>query len=200
MKTVYSDLHRLQDGQAELIDGKLQRCHERPERADLVLARVREVGLGEEIGAEEFGLAPIRRVHDAAYLRFLETAWDAWVAEHGAYDALPLNWPTRGMRHKEPRTIDGKLSYFSFDAGTPITAGTWRAATAAANVALTGAKLVADGVPAAGPPRGQRRLRRLLLSQQRRHRRPGLARRRRPAGRHPRRGLSPRQRHADDLL
>jgi acetoin utilization deacetylase AcuC-like enzyme len=149
MKTIYSDAHRLQDGQSELIDGKLQRCFECPERADLVLARVRDVGLGEVIGPDDFGLAPVRRVHDARFLRFLETAWDAWVAAHGAYDALPLAWPTRGMRHREPETIDGKLSYFSFDAGTPITAGTWTAARAAANVALTGARLIADGDPAA---------------------------------------------------
>jgi len=45
-----------------------------------------------------------------------------WVKQHGAYDALPLNWMTRGMRSIEPDVIDGKLSYFSFDAGTPITA------------------------------------------------------------------------------
>jgi acetoin utilization deacetylase AcuC-like enzyme len=149
VKTIFSDLHRLHDGQAELMDGKLQQCHERPERADIVLARVREVGLGEVIDANEFGMAPLARVHDGAFLRFLENAWDAWVAEHGAYDALPLNWPTRGMRHKEPEVIDGKLSYFSFDAATPITAGTWRAVRASANVALTGAKLVADGAPVA---------------------------------------------------
>ena len=43
------------------------------------------------------------------------------------------------------KPIDGKLSYYSFDAGTPITAGTWRAITAAANVALTGQAMVAAG-------------------------------------------------------
>ena len=132
MKTVFSADHRLQDGQAELIDGKLQPCFERPERAELVLARVREVGLGAVIDPDDFGMAPLARVHDDAFLNFLETAWGAWVAEHGAYDALPLSWPTRGMRHKEPKAIDGKLSYFSFDAGTPITAGTWRAIRASA--------------------------------------------------------------------
>ena len=147
MKTVFSTDHRLQDGQSELIDGKLLPCFEKPERAELVLARVREAGLGEVIAPDDFGMAPLERVHDGAFLHFLETAWDGWVAEHGDYDALPLNWPTRGMRHIEPETIDGKLSYFSFDAGTPITAGTWRAARASANVALTGAMLIADGAP-----------------------------------------------------
>jgi len=149
MKTIYSDAHRLQDGQSELINGKLQRSFECPERADLILARVRDVGLGEVIDPDDFGLAPLRRIHDERFLRFLETAWELWVAEHGAYDALPISWPTRGMRHLEPESIDGKMSYFSFDAGTPITAGTWTAARAAANVALTGARLIADGAPAA---------------------------------------------------
>jgi acetoin utilization deacetylase AcuC-like enzyme len=145
MKTIYSERHRLQDGKAELIDGKLLPCFEKPARAELIIARVREVGLGEVLAPAEHGLDPLRRVHTAPFLRFLESAWEAWVAEHGAYDALPLCWPTRGLRQVEPASIDGKLSYFSFDAGTPITAGTWQAACSAADVALTGADLIAAG-------------------------------------------------------
>lgn len=146
MKTIYTDHHRLQHGQAELIDGQLLPCFEKPERADLIIARVRDSGLGPVLEPENFGTTPLARVHAPHYLRFLETAWDAWVQEHGEYDALPLNWPVRGMRSDiEPDAIDGKLSYFSFDAGTPITAGTWRAVTGAAHVALTGQRLVAGG-------------------------------------------------------
>jgi acetoin utilization deacetylase AcuC-like enzyme len=149
MKTIYTDDHRLQDGKAELIDGKLQPCFEMPRRADIIIARVRDVGLGEVIPPQDFGLDPVRRVHKDNFVDFLHIAWDRWVEDHGAYDALPLNWATRGMRAIEPETIDGKLSYFSFDAGTPITAGTWRAITGSANVALTGQKLVADGARSA---------------------------------------------------
>jgi hypothetical protein len=145
MKTVYSERHRLQDGKAELIDGRLLPCFEKPERAELIIARVRAVGLGEVVAPQEHGLEPLRRVHGDDFLRFLEHAWDQWVAAHGAYDALPLCWPTRGLRQIEPDSIDGKLSYFSFDAGTPITAGTWQAARSAADVALTGAELIAGG-------------------------------------------------------
>lgn len=148
MKTVYSDNHRLQHGQAELNDGRLVPCFENPVRADLVIARVREVSLGPVVEPYEFGRAPLSRVHGANYLTFLETAWDAWVAEHGDYDALPLNWPVRGMRAVEPEHIDGKLSFFSFDAGTPLTAGTWKAATSAAQVALTGQGELAGGAHA----------------------------------------------------
>lgn len=145
MLTVYSDDHRLQDGKSELIEGTLQPCFEMPRRADLVLARVRELELGAVIAPTGHGQDPIRRVHSENFVTFLESAWDLWSAEGRDYDALPLNWQIRGMRNREPLHIDGKLSYFSFDAGTPITAGTWRAASAAVNVALTGVEALNSG-------------------------------------------------------
>ena len=46
MITIFSEDHRLQDGKAELIDGKLVPCFEMPKRAEIVHARVKEVGLG----------------------------------------------------------------------------------------------------------------------------------------------------------
>ncbi len=149
MKTVYTEDHRLQDGKSELIDGKLVPCFEMPKRAEIILARVRDRRLGEIVAPEDFGIEPVKRVHKAGFVEFLRVAWDDWVKAHGAYDALPLNWMTRGMRAVEPESIDGRLGYYSFDAGTPITAGTWRAITAAANVALTGRKLVSAGAAAA---------------------------------------------------
>lgn len=149
MRTVYTDDHRLQDGKSELIDGKLMPCFEMPKRAEIIIGRVRETRLGEVLAPQDFGLEPIRRVHSDNFIGFLRTAWDAWVEAHGDYDALPLNWCVPGMRDIEPDTIDGKMSYFSFDAGTPITAGTWKAITAAANVALTGQSMVAQGERAA---------------------------------------------------
>jgi acetoin utilization deacetylase AcuC-like enzyme len=150
MKSVYSDDHRLQDGKAELNDGQLVPCFEMPKRADLVLARVREVGLGEVLAPTDFGRDAIARIHTEPFIDFLASAYGEWVTEHGDYDALPLTWPTRGLRHdRVPNAIDGKLSYYSLDAGTPITAGTWRAITAAANVAVTGASLLRTGERAA---------------------------------------------------
>ncbi len=146
MKTIFTDDHRLQDGKAELIDGKLLPCFEMPRRAEIVISRVREVGLGEVLPPETFGRAPLDQVHKRNFLDFLEGAWAAWTAAGRDWDALPLVWQVRGLRaDREPDSIDGKLSYFSFDAGTPITAGTWQAASAAADVALTGQKLVGQG-------------------------------------------------------
>jgi len=36
------------------------------------------------------------------FIRFLETAWDEWQAEHGDIDALPTNWLVRNMRQVIP--------------------------------------------------------------------------------------------------
>ncbi len=149
MLTVYSPDHRLQDGRVELIGGDLVPCYEKPERASIVLSRVREVGLGDVVPPKRFGTRPLLRVHDARFLEFLETAWESWVRVHGHKDALPMNWAVRSFRQTVPRAIDGKLGYYCLDAATPITEGTWRAASVAADTALTAASLVAAGERAA---------------------------------------------------
>lgn len=146
MLTVYSEDHRLQDAQAELNEGKLMPPFEHPRRAEQILAQVQRANLGLVLPPREFGLDPILQVHDRGFVSFLQTAWQEWIAAYGEFDALPLNWAVRTMRQDRiPETIEGKLSYYSFDAGTPIMAGTWQAATAAANVALTGQDLLVKG-------------------------------------------------------
>jgi acetoin utilization deacetylase AcuC-like enzyme len=149
VKTVYSEKHKLHHAKFELINGRMQPAVEMPSRAETVLDRVTAVDLGPVVAPAAHGLDPVLKVHDAGYVDFLERAWDLWAAEGRDYEALPLVWAVRGLRQIEPDYIDGKLSYYSFDAGTPITAGTWEAATASADVALTGADLLRDGAAAA---------------------------------------------------
>lgn len=150
MITVYSDAHHAQEGRAELNDGQLVPCYEKPARARIVLDRVRSAGLGPVIAPDPYGVEPILEVHDKGYVDFLAAAWDEWVAEHGDRDALPLNWLAPNMHRRHvPASIDGRLGYYSFDAGTPITAGTWTAVRAAADCAMTAADRVLDGEPAA---------------------------------------------------
>lgn len=150
MHTIYTDAHRLHHGQAELIDGHFVPCFEKPERADLVLARVRAVGLGEVLVPEPFGLEPVLRVHRADFVEFLQTAWAQWTALGRSHDALPLVWPVPSLRADvRPRHIDGLMGYYALDAGVPVTAGTWAAASSAVDVALTAARLVQRGARAA---------------------------------------------------
>ena len=49
---------------------------------------------------------------------------------------LPSGFPARGLRRdRQPSGISGALGYYAFDASTPIVAGTWDAALAAARCA-----------------------------------------------------------------
>jgi len=59
---------------------------------------------------------------------------------------LPSGFPARGLRRDRiPAGINGMMGYYAFDAGTPIVEGTWDAALASAQSALTAAALVAEG-------------------------------------------------------
>lgn len=149
MKTVFSPLHSRRHVKTELDGGLLIEPHEKPSRAETILARVKDQALGEILEPEEFGLEPIRRVHTDSYVAFLENCWQEWLADGKQGEAIPVFWAGRGMRHREPRDIDGRLGYYSMGADTSISDGTWEAARASVNVALTGQKLVAGGERAA---------------------------------------------------
>jgi len=143
--TVYSNDHQLHRGGFELCGGELVPCFECPERADLVLAAVRDASLGDVVEPRDFGLEPIRRVHDARLLQFLQEAWELWTAEGNTCNALPSSWAIRDMPTREPEHVEGKLGYFCFDAASPITSGTWQAAKTSVNTALTGAAALLAG-------------------------------------------------------
>jgi acetoin utilization deacetylase AcuC-like enzyme len=150
MDIIYSDAHRAHHGNAEFFHGKLVPCYEKPERADTVLAALTAGGIAPVSAPEPFSLAPLERVHAPRYLRFLERAWERWRALGNTRDALPDVWPVRGFRHDiEPDDFIAQLGLYSFDTGTPLTAGTWTAARAAAEVALTAQGRVAAGARAA---------------------------------------------------
>lgn len=145
MLTYYSELHHLHHA-SELKDGKVSPCFEMPHRADTVLARVRAVGLGEVATAAAQDSSRYARVHSARYVHFLETAWQEWSALGHQHDALPLVWPVRDLRSDiEPEHIDGKLGFYAMDAGVAITAGTWPAVRASADLALAGMQQLLDG-------------------------------------------------------
>ena len=149
MITVFSTDHLLRSPRTELYGGELVRPHECPERAQIVLERVQAQELGEVIAPTRFGTAPLLRVHDEKYLEFLETAWTEWVAAGNRGEAIPDCWPARRMTQRRPNSITGKLGYYAMAGETSICAGTWQAARAAADVALTGASQINEGARAA---------------------------------------------------
>ena len=145
MKLIHSPLHALHDGGMELHRGELVPCYEMPARVDHILAAIAHAGWDVQ-PPNEYDDAVLARVHDVDYLAFLRGAYDAWRAEGRDGFMLAGAFPARGLRQdRVPSGLHAQLGYYAFDAGSPIVAGTWQAARAAAHCALTAADLVAAG-------------------------------------------------------
>ena len=143
MKTFFNHLHAQHQGQYEMFRGALVPCHEVPARADHVLAELQRRKLGEVCVPQAFDANVLTSIHSERYLAFLESAWSEWVAldpANAMRDALPSVWPTRTFRSDVlPHNFAARMGLFSFDAGSPLTSGTWVAARAGADCALSAA-------------------------------------------------------------
>jgi len=113
MITVFSTQHTLRSPRTELYGGELVSPHESPQRAQIVLERVETQRLGQVIAPENFGSAPLLRVHDRSYIEFLRQAWNEWVAAGNRGEAIPDCWPARRMNQRCPNSITGKLGYYA---------------------------------------------------------------------------------------
>ena len=153
MKTFYNHLHAQHQGKVEMFRGALVPCFEVPARVDHVLAELQRRKLGDVLQPQRFDEAAFTGIHSPRYLHFLKTAWNQWVALDAANadkDILPSVWPTRSFRTDiEPANFAAKLGLYSFDAGSPLTSGTWLAARTGADCALSAAQAVLDGDRAA---------------------------------------------------
>jgi len=146
MQTVYTDKHKLRDARTELFGGELVAPFECPVRAEYVLQRVNEVGLGAVHAPDEFGLEQILRVHDAAFIDFLQTCWQKWSAAGMKGEAIPTVWPGRSMpSSRVPDHIEGQMGYYCLANETSISDGTWEATKASASVALSAQAIIAGG-------------------------------------------------------
>jgi len=144
MLTFHNPLHHLHAGRHEMYRGRLVSCHEVPGRLDHVLAELQRRPLGPLREPGEVAPAVLQRIHSGRYLDFLAGAWDEWVAldpANAGVDALPSVWPVRGFRADVlPDNFAARMGLFSFDAGTPLVAGTWAAARAGAACAVDAAQ------------------------------------------------------------
>ncbi|HEX7688398.1 MAG TPA: histone deacetylase family protein, partial [Burkholderiaceae bacterium] len=129
-------VHHAHEGRHEIYRGRLVPCHETPARLDYVLAELQRRPLGEQRAPGPVDRALLARVHRADYLDFLENVWRDWIAldpANAGIDVLPAVWPVRGFRTDvSPTNFSARVGRYSFDAGSPVTAGTWAAASAGA--------------------------------------------------------------------
>jgi acetoin utilization deacetylase AcuC-like enzyme len=147
----------LHDPDGEVWLGVWEPGTEVPERATVLLDALRSAG-AEVIQADAHGDGAILAVHDAALVEHLATVWAEWEAggypsEHGRPRVVPYIFPTPGLLSgaelRSPAALHGRVGRFCYDTMTLVGPGTWEAARAAADAALTAADLVGGGAAAA---------------------------------------------------
>ena len=152
MIVLYSPLHRGHAPASEFYRGERVACFETPARAELVVEALR--AHGHEIrNPEDDSTAVLHGVHAPRYLAFLQSAWAQWLAldpAHGDRQPFPSVWPVRTLRSDvEPENFVARLGLYSMDNGSPLSAGTWSAAKAGADAAVSAAGLLTGGTPSA---------------------------------------------------
>ncbi len=117
-----------------------------PKRAEMIFEALTALSQIERASLQDFGVDPIARVHDSAYIEFLAEFGILWAKEGRTGEGFPFVWPGRDFRtDRVPNHLDGKLGHYSFDAGTPLTDKTYGAAYASAQSALNGASALMLG-------------------------------------------------------
>ena len=148
MISLFSELHALHAPEHEFFRGERVPCFESPARANFV--RNELAVRGHELRAPHAdSTAVLQQVHTPRYLAFLQSAWSEWLAldaGNAARQPFPSVWPVRTLRSDvEPANFVARLGLYSMDNGSPMVAGTWAAARAGADAAVSAAGLLAAG-------------------------------------------------------
>jgi acetoin utilization deacetylase AcuC-like enzyme len=147
MKVYYSEAHRTHEPPFEVFDGGLRTPYlENPDRMDRILHALQEKGWAEILEPKNFGLDPIYAVHDKAYMDFLASCWAEWLAGE-AEDKSTLLPATFALRRHPPKpaSLLGRAGYYMMDLSACIVEGTYAAALASAQCALSAAEAVTNG-------------------------------------------------------
>ena len=123
--------------------------HEVPGRAEALLRALKRASLGPIVEPGDAGLGPIRRVHDAGFLAFLQGVFaQSRAALPGADPVVADVFAPPGARRR-PQTYPGVEGRYAFGTSCPILEGTWTAACASAQCAVAAADRVLSGERAA---------------------------------------------------
>lgn len=148
MITVFDDAQRAHDPQFFLSSGAQYPCPEKPARVDALLGAVRRLG-GPIIPPADAGPDPIRAVHPARYLTFLQGIYNRWTRIEGASAEVIPNIHPATRQDGYPKSAVGQAGFHMTDTSCPIARETWPAAYASAQTAIHAARLIAGGERAA---------------------------------------------------
>jgi acetoin utilization deacetylase AcuC-like enzyme len=147
MNVYYSEAHRKHEPPFEIFDGGLRVPYlENPDRMDKILSALQTINWAEMIEPRDFGLDPIYAVHDKDYVEFLASCWTEWL-DSEAIDKSTLLPATFALRRhsQKPTSLLGRAGYYMMDLSACIVEGTYQAALASANCALSAADTVVNG-------------------------------------------------------
>ena len=147
MKIFYSEQHRKHEPPFEVFDGGLRTPYlENSDRMDRILHSLQPVDWVTLCEPKDFGLGPILTVHDRDYIDFLSSCWTEWQASEALDKSVLLPATFALRRHpQKPTGLLGRAGYHIMDLSACIVEGTYEAAFAAANCALSAAEIVSNG-------------------------------------------------------
>jgi len=154
---VWADAHRLHDPETAVWIGVPIPTDELPQRAEAIRTALEEAGASIVL-AEPHPDDPLLAVHDPELVAFLRGAWEAWLAaglpeDPGQPDVVGYIFPTpglmAGLEPRVPAALPARTGAYCYATMTAVAEGTWEAARAAVDAALTAADLVLGGASAA---------------------------------------------------
>ena len=157
MPVVWSERCRLHQPGGEIWVGVRIPGTEVAARTDAILAALRAEG-AQVVEAEGHPDSALEAVHERGLLEFLEVAYAEWTdagldRDPGQDRVVPYVFAHSALMRRRkpavPAAVWARPGYFAYDTMTLVGPGTWEAARAAVDVALTAVDLVKDGAPAA---------------------------------------------------
>jgi acetoin utilization deacetylase AcuC-like enzyme len=141
---ITSDEHRTHDPAYDVYSGTIVGRFEVPQRVDCIVQALAD-GNFVTAASTTHGMDPIHRTHKPDLLDFLSTAWkeytaalpdaQAVIAEMFIHPGLVEEMPVG----QAPATnAYGRLGWFCFDTSSPLAEGSWHAALASVDIALSG--------------------------------------------------------------
>ncbi|HZG96735.1 MAG TPA: histone deacetylase family protein [Nocardioidaceae bacterium] len=150
---VWSPTTRDHDPRSEVWVGVPTPAAEVAARVDAILAALDAAG-HPRVDASPHADTVLLQVHDPALVEHLRTVYDDWVAGGyaelvGQQQAVPYFFPNSAMLGALPErraaAVHARVGAFAYDTMTPVGEGTWAAARAAVDCALTAVELVEAG-------------------------------------------------------
>jgi len=152
MRAFYHPDQSLHDPQQYMRFGRIVAPKDLPERTAQLLGALKKHGITPE-QPPAAGLDPVLAVHDAGFVRFLETIWARWqeLPERGP-EAWPNTFPYWSGRTDEsvrppcrPTGIMGQLGWYLGDLSVPVGEHCWTSTQRSADTAVAGADAVLAG-------------------------------------------------------